>query len=215
MSDLDLDELRAELAELAPAGEEGRPPAARGAHHRGLRGNSAVRREARPRPAAWRRPRHFRAALCRAPRPPARAGGMPFALLAPLDHQGLAGRRASCRCRAAETIDDDELARRTGGAAGAATSPNCAMSARSAEKRAAEEIANREKCEDFERFKPLFEQVQKEIESGHRGRARHDLSSEGRNQAGQFSSSVARWPMSRRWARRSQTRRARRMHDCA
>ena len=36
----------------------------------------------------------------------------------------------------------------------------------SAEKRAAEEIANRERCEDFDPFKPLFEQVQKELDTG-------------------------------------------------
>ena len=35
-----------------------------------------------------------------------------------------------------------------------------------AEKRAAEEIANREKCEDFEAFKALFEQVQKDLKDG-------------------------------------------------
>jgi hypothetical protein len=38
----------------------------------------------------------------------------------------------------------------------------------SAEKRAAEEIANRERCEDFDTFKPLFEQVQKELDTGSR-----------------------------------------------
>lgn len=35
-----------------------------------------------------------------------------------------------------------------------------------AEKRAVEEMANRTKCEDFEKFKPLFEAVQQELESG-------------------------------------------------
>ena len=35
-----------------------------------------------------------------------------------------------------------------------------------AEKRAAEEIANREKCEDFEPFKALFDQVQKDLKDG-------------------------------------------------
>lgn len=35
-----------------------------------------------------------------------------------------------------------------------------------AEKKAADEVANREKCEDFATFKPLFEQVQKELDSG-------------------------------------------------
>jgi len=37
-----------------------------------------------------------------------------------------------------------------------------------AEKRAAEEIANREKCEDFEAFKPLIEAVQADLASGAR-----------------------------------------------
>ena len=35
-----------------------------------------------------------------------------------------------------------------------------------AEVRAAEEIANRTKCEDFDEFKPIFESVQKDIKSG-------------------------------------------------
>ena len=41
------------------------------------------------------------------------------------------------------------------------------MSSR-AEKRAAEEIANRERCEDFEEFKPLFEAVQVDLKAGSR-----------------------------------------------
>lgn len=35
-----------------------------------------------------------------------------------------------------------------------------------AEKRAAEEIANRERCEDFDKFKPLFTKVQSELDAG-------------------------------------------------
>lgn len=35
-----------------------------------------------------------------------------------------------------------------------------------AEKRAAEEIAQREKCEDFEQFQPWFEQIERELKSG-------------------------------------------------
>ena len=35
----------------------------------------------------------------------------------------------------------------------------------SAEKRAAEEVATRQKCEDFETFRPLFEQIQKELDA--------------------------------------------------
>ena len=36
----------------------------------------------------------------------------------------------------------------------------------SAEKRAAEEVATRHKCEDFETFRPLFEQIQRELDAG-------------------------------------------------
>lgn len=36
----------------------------------------------------------------------------------------------------------------------------------SAEKRAAEEIADRTPCEDFDRYQPLFEQVERELKSG-------------------------------------------------
>jgi hypothetical protein len=35
-----------------------------------------------------------------------------------------------------------------------------------AEKRAAEEIANRTRCEDFEQFQPLFKKIKKEIDAG-------------------------------------------------
>lgn len=36
------------------------------------------------------------------------------------------------------------------------------------ERRAAEEIANRERCEDFEKFEPLFKQVQQDLDAGRR-----------------------------------------------
>src|SRR3546814_1556351 len=35
-----------------------------------------------------------------------------------------------------------------------------------AEKRAAEEIANREKCDDFEEFRPLFEGIEADLKGG-------------------------------------------------
>lgn len=40
------------------------------------------------------------------------------------------------------------------------------------ERRAAEEIANRQKCEDFAKFQPLFEQVSRELEGGARSTRR-------------------------------------------
>ena len=36
----------------------------------------------------------------------------------------------------------------------------------STEKRAAEEVADRTACEDFERFRPLFERVEQDLKSG-------------------------------------------------
>ena len=36
----------------------------------------------------------------------------------------------------------------------------------STEKRAAEEVADRTACQDFERFRPLFEQVEQDLQSG-------------------------------------------------
>lgn len=46
------------------------------------------------------------------------------------------------------------------------------------EKRAADEIANRRKCADFDRFKPLFEAVQKDIATGLRETRRFERKSE-------------------------------------
>jgi hypothetical protein len=48
----------------------------------------------------------------------------------------------------------------------------------SAEKRAAEEIANRERCADFETFKPLFEQVQRDLDQSVRTARRFERKSE-------------------------------------
>lgn len=47
-----------------------------------------------------------------------------------------------------------------------------------AEKQAAEEIANRTKCEDFEKFAPIFEQVQYELQTGVRETRAFELKSE-------------------------------------
>jgi hypothetical protein len=46
------------------------------------------------------------------------------------------------------------------------------------EKRAADEIAHRDKCEDFERFRPLFEQVQNDLANGVRATRPFELKAE-------------------------------------
>jgi hypothetical protein len=65
-----------------------------------------------------------------------------------------------------ETMDDDELLAELEGAAGASDITELRHVRTTADKRAAEEIANRKVCEDFEQFKPLFEQVKKDLASG-------------------------------------------------
>lgn len=89
------------------------------------------------------------------------------AVLESLDRQGLLAGTEPAAVDVAEDIDDDELLAQLGvdeAAAGDITQLRHVRS--SAEKRAAEEIANRQKCEDFERFKPLFERVQRDLSSG-------------------------------------------------
>jgi hypothetical protein len=87
-------------------------------------------------------------------------------LLAPLDRQGLLAGVENVPAATGTTMDDEELLSELAGAAGAAEITELRHVRTSADKRAAEEIANRKKCEDFDRFKPLFETVQKEIASG-------------------------------------------------
>jgi hypothetical protein len=86
-------------------------------------------------------------------------------LLAPLDHQGLLTGAETAPATPAEAIDEDELLAELEGAAGASDITELRHVRASAEKRAAEEIANREKCVDFEKFKPLFTQLQNDLSS--------------------------------------------------
>lgn len=87
-------------------------------------------------------------------------------LVSPLDHQGLVNGNDAVDAESIETMDDDALLAELAGAAGAPELTELRHVRSSAEKRAAEEIAHREKCEDFENFKPLFDQVESELKSG-------------------------------------------------
>lgn len=101
------------------------------------------------------------------------------ALLEPLDHQGLLGGAGSDPIDAADDLDDDALLAQLGvddAAPGGITQLRHVRSA--ADKRAAEEIASRQTCADFDAFKPLFEQVQKELRSGLRQTRRFERKSE-------------------------------------
>lgn len=89
-------------------------------------------------------------------------------LVEPMDHQALlaAGAEAAL-AEPADDLDDDALLEELGVSADAEASVTTLKHVRSsAEKRAAEEIAQRERCPDFDTFKSLFEQVQKELDTG-------------------------------------------------
>ena len=87
-------------------------------------------------------------------------------VLEPLDHQGLlVGEYATPSTQPGE-LDDDALLVELGVSAAKADITELKHVRSSAEKSAAEEIANREKCADFEKFKPLFQTIQKELDAG-------------------------------------------------
>jgi hypothetical protein len=101
------------------------------------------------------------------------------AVIEPLDHQGLLAGTKPAPISIPDELDDDELLAQLGvDAAGPADISELRHVRSAAEKRAAEEIANREKCEDFDSFKPLFEQVQKELTAGLRQTRRFERKSE-------------------------------------
>ena len=88
------------------------------------------------------------------------------ALLAPLDKQGLLA--AAPKAAGEEALDVDALAAELADvAAGGEEDITVLRHVRaSAERRAAEEVASRKPCEEFEQFRPLFERVQAEVKTG-------------------------------------------------
>ena len=86
--------------------------------------------------------------------------------LKPFDHHGLLENASISSAMDVEAMDADELLAELNGAAGSSEITELRHVRTNAEKRAAEEIANREKCDDFDRFKPLFDQIQSELASG-------------------------------------------------
>ena len=164
MSDLDLDDLRAELDDFAQPEKKGGRSAR---EERIIAGFEEIQRFAE---THGRAPRHgegndiferlyavrldrLRAQECRS-------------LLAPLDHQRLLAGAEAVPAAPVESMDDDELLAELEGAAGTSDITELRHVRTSADKRAAEEIANRTVCEDFGQFKPLFDRVAKELETG-------------------------------------------------
>lgn len=166
MSKSDLDELAAELAEFAlPEKKNGRSAS----EERVIAGFEEIQRftEQHERAPQHGEDRDIFERLYAVRLDRLRALPDCRALLEPLDHQGLlAG--AQTVVSADETIDIDDLAAELAGVAGADDITVLRHVRTSAEKRVAEEIADRKPCEDFETFRPLFERVQAEVKSGMR-----------------------------------------------
>lgn len=90
-----------------------------------------------------------------------------YELLSDMDHQGLLGAASSEVESQADSLSDDELLAELGVEVSAENDVRNLRHVKTrAEIRAAEEIANRTKCEDFDKFKPLFDAVQKNIDTG-------------------------------------------------
>lgn len=87
-------------------------------------------------------------------------------LVAPLDSQGLLAGAHEDAGPELDSLDDDALLAELGVELTAPAITELTHVRSTTEKKAADEVAAREKCEDFASFKPLFEQVQKELNSG-------------------------------------------------
>jgi len=87
-------------------------------------------------------------------------------LIEPLDGSGLLTDAAQAAVVDMEELDDDALLAELGIELEAPRITELKHVRSTAQKKAAEEVASRDRCEDFETFKPLFDQVQKELASG-------------------------------------------------
>ena len=167
MSDLDLDDLRAELDDFAQPEKKGGRSAR---EERIVAGFEEIQRFVE---THGRNPKHGegndifeRLYAVRLDR--LRTLDECRSLLGPLDRQGLLASVAAAPAAPIEMMDDEELLAELEGAAGTSEITELRHVRTSADKRAAEEIANREPCPDFEKFKPLFTEVQRDLDTGAR-----------------------------------------------
>jgi hypothetical protein len=165
MGDIDLDQLRLELEDFAkPKKEGGRSPR----EDRIIAGFEEIRRffERHGRAPQHGEDRDIFERLYAVRLDRLRALEEYRPLLAPLDHHGLLTAKEIVAAASGETINDDELVAELEGAAGGRGITELTHVHKSADKRAAEEIANRTVCKDFDKFKPIFEKVKRELKSG-------------------------------------------------
>ena len=89
-------------------------------------------------------------------------------LLKDIDSQNILSGEVKNSVEISEDLNDDELLERLGVENEENSITNLKHVKTRAEKRAVEEFANRTICEDFDKFKPLFEKTKKEIENDFR-----------------------------------------------
>lgn len=167
MSDIDLDDLRAELDDFAqPEKPSGRSPR----EERIIAGFEDIQRffEEHGRAPQHGEDRDIFERIYAVRLDRLRALEECRAILEPLDHQGLLGDQAPVASASAAVIDIDALAAELVQDGDDAEITELRHVRTAADKRAAEEIANRQRCEDFAKFKPLFDKIQRELENGTR-----------------------------------------------
>ena len=165
MSDLDLDELRDELAEFAqPAKPVGRSPR----EERVIAGFEEIQRfvEQHGRAPQHGEDRDIFERLYAVRLDRLRAQEDCRALLEALDHQQLLSVEVTGVAEPSAEFSLDDLAAELEGAAGDESITQLRHVRTSADKRVAEEIAERDKCEDFDRFEPLFAAAQRDLDAG-------------------------------------------------
>ncbi|MGE4125599.1 MAG: GIY-YIG nuclease family protein [Pusillimonas sp.] len=165
MSNFDLDDLAAELAEFAPPEKKKGRPASEG---RVIAGFEEIQRftEQHGRAPQHGEDRDIFERLYAVRLDRLRALPDCRALLEPLDHQGLLAEAQTDAASADDAIDIDDLAAELAGVDDADDITVLRHVRTSAEKRAAEEIADRKPCEDFDGFKELFDQARSDLSSG-------------------------------------------------
>lgn len=164
MSDPDLDELAAELSEFAaPEAKGGRPPR----EERVIAGFEEIQRfvEKHGRAPQHGEDRDIFERLYAVRLDRLRALPECRTLLASLDHQRLLT-GATIVAEPSASYDVDKLAAELGGIDSVDDITVLRHVRTSADKRAAEEIADRKRCEDFETFKPFFDRVAADLKTG-------------------------------------------------
>lgn len=159
---MDLDELAEELSEFAPPEKKGGRTAL---EERIIAGFEEIQKFVE---SHGRMPRHSetgdifeRLYAVRLDR--LRAKEDCLTLLAPMDRQGLL---TGAPTVSPQDIDDDALMAELEGIDQTASITELKHVRSRAEIQTAEEIANRERCEDFETFKPVFDQIRQDLKTG-------------------------------------------------